>query len=191
MKLPSVTKILDATMSSEKRAALEAWKDRIGREEAERIRQAALLRGRTIDEQIEIFAFTGTCDDQRIVEHLEGYEFVARELPVVSDMHGYQGRLDAVLRMNNRNILVDFKGASRWKQKKYLEDYRLQLGAYFGACRESGMNIDCACVMLFIDGKTKPQLYWQQLHELDEAHAMFVEKVKQYKAMMLENPDVY
>ena len=189
MKLPSVTKILDATMSAEKRIALDAWKELVGHEEAERIRQAAMARGNVIDEQVLIFKDTGMCEDDRISTHLTGYEFVAHELSVVSEIHGYQGRLDAVLRMNDRNILVDFKGATRWKPKKYLDDYRLQLGAYFGACRETGMNIDCACVILFIDGRAKPQLYWQQLHELDEAHMMFVEKVKQYNEMItLDRP---
>ena len=188
MKLPSVTKILDATMAPEKRAALEAWREKVGAEEAERIKQAAFARGRTIDDQVEIFAHTGACDDERISTYLSGYSFIARELPVVSTMHGYQGRLDAVLRMNDRNILVDFKGSTRWKPKKYLDDYRLQLGAYFGACRETGMNIDCACVILFIDGKDRPQLYWQQLHELDEAHGMFVEKVKQYNELIKTEP---
>lgn len=186
-RLPSVTKILDATMAPEKRAALEAWRDRVGHEEAERIKQAAFARGRTIDDQVEIFAHTGECEDLRISTYLSGFVFVARELPVVSNMHGYQGRLDAVLRANHMNILVDFKGSTRWKRKEYLSDYRLQLGAYFGACRETGMNIDAACVVLFIDGKDKPQLYWQQLHELDEAHAMFIEKVKGYRAIQCSN----
>lgn len=183
MKLPSVTKILDVTMPAEKRMALEAWKERIGHEEAERIRQAAMARGNVIDEQVLIFKDTGMCEDARICAYLTGYEFVAHELSVVSEMNGYQGRLDAVLRTNNRNILVDFKGSNRWKQSKYLADYRLQLGAYFGACMESGMNIDAACVVLFVDGRDKPQMYWQQLDELHEAHAMFLERVAQYRLL--------
>lgn len=173
-------------MSEDKRASLQAWRDRVGREEAERISKAALLRGRIIDEQVELLHTTGACEDSRISIYLNGYSFVARELPVVSEMHGYQGRLDAILRMNGRNILVDFKGATRWKPKKYLEDYRVQLGAYYGACLESGMNIDCACVILFIDGRRRPQVYWQQLHELNEAHLIFVDRVKRYYEMKAE-----
>lgn len=183
MKLPSVSKILDATMPEEKRAALEAWVQRVGAEEAERIRTEAIERGNTIDEHVDQFRCMGACPDARISAYLDGYKFVAHEMPVVSEMHGYQGRLDAVLRMNERNILVDFKGSGRWKQKKYLEDYRLQLGAYYGALLEMGYTIDCASVVLFVDGRDRPQVYWQQPHELDEAHAMFLERVRQYKAM--------
>lgn len=181
VKYPSVTRILDATMPHEKRAALEAWKDRVGHEEAERIRQAAIARGNVIDEQIEIVKDGGTCDDSRVSEYLSGFTFVEHEFNVTSHIHRYQGRLDAVLRMNDRNILVDFKGATRWKVSKYLDDYRHQLGAYYGALIEMGMNIDCGCVVLFVDGRPKPQVYWQQPHELEKAHAEFVARVKQYE----------
>lgn len=186
MKLPSVTRILEATMPEEKRAALDAWRDRVGYEESERIRAEAIARGNAIDEQVDIFRNIGSCEDQRICKYLEGYSFVAHELPVTSEMHGYQGRLDAVLRMNGRNILVDFKGASKWKPKRFLSDYRLQLGAYFGALREMNMSIDCGCIVLFIDGRDSPQVFWQQLHELDEAHLLFIERVDQYKQRQSE-----
>jgi hypothetical protein len=184
MKYPSVSRILDATMAPEKRAALEAWKQRVGEEEAERIRQAAMARGNVIDEMVETFMDSGECEDTRISEYLNGYQFVAHELVVVSDMNQYQGRLDAVLRINNRNILVDFKGSTKWKPKKYLGDYNHQLGAYYGALMEAGMNIDCACVVLFIDGRDKPQLYWRQLDELQEAHGEFLQRVKQYREQL-------
>lgn len=189
MKLPSVTKILDATMDPQKRASLEAWKDRVGHEEAERIRQAAMRRGNVIDEQVLLFKDTGACDDDRIANYLAGYGFVAHELSVVSTMHRYQGRLDAVLQFNGRNILVDFKGSSRWKPSKYLEDYGLQLGAYFGACLETGYNIDAGCVVLFVDGKPTPQLHWLKTEELHNSHAVFVKKVAQYYYHMNEPQD--
>lgn len=69
-----------------------------------------------------------------------------------------------------------------------MDDYRLQLGAYYGACRETGMNIDLACVILFIDGKDKPQEYWMEQYELDATHLVFVEKVKQYNELIKTEP---
>jgi hypothetical protein len=180
MKYPSVTRILDATMPPEKRAALNAWKLRVGEEEAERIRQAAIERGNRIDANVLSIKNGGPCDDGRISKYLDGYQFAAHEMNVHSDVHGYCGRFDAVLRMNDRNILVDWKGSNKWKRKKYLADYRLQLGAYFGALVEMGWNIDCAKVVLFVDGMDKPQVFWQQPEELWAAHAEFVERVRQY-----------
>ena len=44
-KLPSVTTILSATQSEEKRQALANWKARLGDQAADRVRDVAALRG--------------------------------------------------------------------------------------------------------------------------------------------------
>ena len=44
-KLPSVTTILQATQSDEKRASLAKWKARVGKVEADKIRDTAASRG--------------------------------------------------------------------------------------------------------------------------------------------------
>lgn len=180
-KYPTVTGILDATMPNEKRAALEAWKMRVGEDEAERIRQAAIERGNKIDTAVLSVKNGEPCEDARIASYIEGYEIVAHEMRICSHIHQYRGRLDAVLRMNERNILVDWKGSGRWKRKEYLSDYTLQLAAYFGALVEMGWNVDCAKVVLFVDGRDKPQVLWQQPDELWRLHEQFVMRVEEYK----------
>ena len=52
-KLPSVTSILSACQSEEKRASLEAWKNRIGEEEATRIKDNAASRGTLMHSVLE------------------------------------------------------------------------------------------------------------------------------------------
>src|SRR6056300_758360 len=44
-KVPSVTTILSATQSEEKKASLDAWRARVGYQEAQRITQQAATRG--------------------------------------------------------------------------------------------------------------------------------------------------
>ena len=44
-KLPSVTTILSATQSEDKKAGLDAWRERVGYQEAARITSQAALRG--------------------------------------------------------------------------------------------------------------------------------------------------
>jgi len=183
MNLPSVSRILDITMPIEKREALNAWRRRIGFEKAEGIIQAAMERGREIDRQVDLYRLEGACADERISGYLNGFDFVHHELSVRSEAGRYQGRFDAVLRINDRNILVDFKGSTRKKPVKYLVDYRLQLGAYYGACCEMGIGVDVACVVLFIDDTPTPQLYWQQLPELTQSHVEFLQRVGQYERM--------
>ena len=53
--LPSVTTILSATKSEEDKAALAAWKERVGKLEADRIKKEASSRGSSIHKFIEEF----------------------------------------------------------------------------------------------------------------------------------------
>ena len=54
-KLPSVTTILKATQSDEKRASLAKWKARVGKVEADRIRDTAASRGTNMHLHLEKF----------------------------------------------------------------------------------------------------------------------------------------
>ena len=52
-KLPSVTTILQATQSEEKRKSLEAWKARMGVQRADRIRDISAMRGTSMLNYLE------------------------------------------------------------------------------------------------------------------------------------------
>ena len=54
-RLPSVTTILKATESEEKKASLQAWKDRVGHKQAEIIKREASNRGTSMHDYIEKF----------------------------------------------------------------------------------------------------------------------------------------
>ena len=54
-KLPSVTTILQATQTDEKRAALEAWKVRVGADEATRTKDQAAERGTAMHRILESY----------------------------------------------------------------------------------------------------------------------------------------
>ena len=53
--LPSVTTILQATQSEEKKASLARWKSKVGENEAERVRNEAALRGTAMHEYLEYY----------------------------------------------------------------------------------------------------------------------------------------
>ena len=53
INLPSVTSVLSATKSEEDKAALAAWKARVGEAEAERIKVEASSRGNSMHKIIE------------------------------------------------------------------------------------------------------------------------------------------
>ena len=52
-KLPSVTTILQATQSEEKKKSLEAWKKRMGAHAADRIRDVSAMRGTSMHTYLE------------------------------------------------------------------------------------------------------------------------------------------
>ena len=52
-KLPSVTTILDATQSAEKRESLKRWQERVGLEEAEKIKDESAARGTAMRKILE------------------------------------------------------------------------------------------------------------------------------------------
>ena len=52
-KLPSVTTILSATQSPEKKASLEAWKAKMGAKAADEVRDTAALRGTAMHTYLE------------------------------------------------------------------------------------------------------------------------------------------
>ena len=52
-KLPSVTTILSATQSDEKKASLAAWKARMGDKAADEVRDTAALRGTAMHTYLE------------------------------------------------------------------------------------------------------------------------------------------
>ena len=54
-KLPSVTTIISATQSEEKRQSLAAWKARLGDTAADRVRDIAALRGTTMHTFLEAY----------------------------------------------------------------------------------------------------------------------------------------
>ena len=54
-KLPSVTTIISATQSEEKRQALANWKARLGDQAADRVRDIAALRGTAMHTYLEAY----------------------------------------------------------------------------------------------------------------------------------------
>src|SRR5210317_1270962 len=52
-KVPSVTTILSATQSPEKKASLDAWRERVGYQEAQRIMNQATTRCTKIQDVVE------------------------------------------------------------------------------------------------------------------------------------------
>ena len=173
-KLPSVTSILQATKSEEDKASLENWKQRVGHEEANKIKIEASNRGTSMHSYIEDF-LKGRVNDS-FFENNEQYKSMAKEIiekgikGKLEEIYGmettlhypekYAGTADLVGIYQGQETIIDFKQANKPKKTDYIQDYFLQLGAYtlahnvvYKTSITSGVILLCTVDNLFQDFK--------------------------------------
>jgi len=142
-KLPSVTTILAATQSDEKRASLAKWKEKIGSNEADNIKNKAASRGTAMHTYLEHHINGGGLLDLSS----EGREAESMAKTIIEkglgDLHEiwgsevvlhypglYAGATDLCGIYQGRDSIVDFKQSNKPKKDEWIEDYKLQLAAY-------------------------------------------------------------
>ena len=142
-KLPSVTTILAATQSDEKRASLEAWKNKVGGIEAERIKNTAANRGTAMHSYLEmhingenlldltIEGLAARSMAQTIIDKglIELQEIWGNEV-VLYYPELYAGQTDLCGVYQGRDSIIDFKQSNKPKRDEWIEDYYLQGAAY-------------------------------------------------------------
>ena len=173
-KLPSVTSILQATKSAEDKASLENWKQRVGYEEANKIKIEASNRGTSMHSYIEDF-LKGRINEN-FFDSNEQYKNMAKEIiekgikGKLEEIYGmetclyypekYAGTADLVGIYQGQETIIDFKQANKPKKTDYIQDYFLQLGAYtlahnvvYKTSITSGIILLCTVDNLFQDFK--------------------------------------
>ena len=144
INLPSVTTILAVTKSEEDKAAIAAWKERVGHAEAERIKNEASSRGSSMHSYIEQFLLGKMNLD--LIEEDNQSKRMAEEIidsglkNKLNEIWGaeatvyypgkYAGTADCIGVYEGRESVLDFKQSNKPKKEQYIEDYFLQLGAY-------------------------------------------------------------
>ena len=142
-KLPSVTTIIGATQSEEKRASLAKWKARLGAQAADRVRDVAAMRGTAMHTFLEAYIRgTGHRDLTSIGKEAEpmAKKIISEGLSGLDEIWGsevvlyypdlYAGATDVVGIYNGRESIIDFKQTNKPKQREWIDDYFIQLGAY-------------------------------------------------------------
>jgi len=142
-KLPSVTTIISATQSERKRKSLAYWKAREGEQQANRIRDIAAMRGTAMHTYLEGYVRgTGHKDLTSIGREAEpmAKKIIESGLRDLEEVWGsevtlyypmlYAGATDVVGIYNGRESIIDFKQTNKPKQREWISDYFVQLGAY-------------------------------------------------------------
>ena len=153
--LPSVTTILNNTMSLEKKEGLEGWAESIGVENAVRIKNEAAHVGEHMHDTLEAMMAGERPKPGRgpLAQHgvRMGAEVFQTILPMVDEVWGlevplhypgaYAGTTDLVGVVNGRPSIVDYKQANRRKEREWLGSYVAQSAMYaiahnhlFGTC---------------------------------------------------------
>jgi len=173
-KLPSVTSILQATQSEEKKASLANWKARVHLEKY-------LLGQLNLELLEEEASKSKKMADEIIEQGIKGK---------LSEIYGteatlyypgkYAGTCDACGVYEGQETIIDFKQSNKPKKEEWIEDYYLQLGAYSLAHNvvhnsniTQGIVLLCTVDNLFQDFRI-------QGVKLEEYQNKFLEKVEQY-----------
>ena len=192
-KLPSVTTILSACQSDEKKASLAAWKAKMGDKAADKVRDDAAERGTAMHKYLEAHIDgTGLKDLTTLGMQAEtmATKIIESGLRDLEEVWGqevtlyypglYAGATDVVGIYNGQPAIIDYKQSNKPKRREWIEDYFEQLGAYcmahnyvYGTKIQSGIILMCTKDFLFQTFEVSGREFVRYQHA-------FLKKVDQY-----------
>ena len=200
IRLPSVTTILAKTKNQ---SYLTAWKNKVGHDKAEAIKNLSSKRGTSMHKFLEHhIAGTGYDDLTEIGCQAKpmAQKIIEEGLLPVSEVHGsevmlhypglYAGSTDLVCIHNGLETIVDFKQSNRPKKEEWVEDYYLQIAAYamahdayYGSEIRQGVIMICT-----------PDLYYQEFkitdHELRKWKHKFLKRLDHYNELIHDEKEI-
>jgi len=195
-KLPSVTTVLGQTQPKEKRESLDRWRQKVGLREAEKITRDAAIRGTAMHKYLEdLILGQRSLDLTPIgVQATNMAEIIVdRGLNDCSEVYGteavlyypglYAGSCDLIAKYKDKLSIIDFKQTNKPKQREWIGDYFLQMGAYgmahdavYGTAIEQGVIMMCSkdgyYQQFMIEGDEFRQAKHNFLGRLNEFYSM-------------------
>ena len=159
-KLPSVTRILESTRD---KAKIDEWVQRVGKEEAERIKTTAATIGTHMHSVIEHMIAGQDLPAPYTQEAIKGYEMgyrlINEQFAHITEVWGseitlyipnrYAGTTDMVGLYKGKPAIIDFKQSNKPKRHEWITDYFHQLSAYALAHDyQFGTEIEMGVVMM-------------------------------------------
>ena len=192
-KLPSVTTILQATQSIEKKAILAKWKQKVGETKAESIKNEAGNRGTIMHRIIEGYITgeghadlsdmgqaAGTMAQTIFKEGLKGRMDEVWGSEITLYYPGlYAGATDLVGIYEGEEAIIDFKQSNKPKRREWIEDYFTQMAAYamahnhvYNTKIQSGVILMCTPGNYFqkfvVKDKEFQQYMWKWVSRVDQ-----------------------
>ena len=205
LKLPSVTTILSKTQSQEKQDGLQAWRERVGYKEAQRITIEAATRGTEMHYVLENYFtnvgylnITKKGNQARIMAHTilhnlgDLSEVWGSEVTLhyIDNDIGWAGSSDLIGKYKQKPTIIDFKQANKPKKAEWIEDYYYQIGAYSLAHKQNygdiAQGLICMCT-----GDLVGQNFFLDTEMVEEYEQKWLERVKLfYKNFNTSSPKV-
>jgi genome maintenance exonuclease 1 len=167
---PSITTVLS---SYNKQAILE-WRQRVGEEKANEISRKAAGRGTKLHNTVEKYLLNEMTDmkiktmmpdikemffDMRKIIDENIGDIYGIEQPLYSHKLKLAGRCDCIAEWNGELAIVDWKTASRTKDKDHITNYFMQATAYAEMFEEiTGKAIETIVVAISVQSES-PQLF--------------------------------
>lgn len=193
--LDRVSNILSETIDSQKKQGLQRWKDRVGAEEAERVKLAATTTGTEMHRMIEDILVGKEVPEDHTNSNfttyinnvdLSKYKPLLIEAPVywIDYVHskGFGGTVDAVLQdlTTGEIVVTDHKSTGKIRADSYYTDYKYQISAYWNAL-ENLYNVEINRADINIaspEGFKCVRLSRQELQEY--WNKFYIERFKKY-----------
>ena len=200
-KLPSVTTILSATQSDEKKKSLADWRARMGPQYADRVRDIAAMRGTAMHRYLEAFIDgSGHKDLTSIGKEAEpmAKRIIESGLGDLEEVWGqevtlyypglYAGATDIVGIYEGQPAIIDFKQTNKAKKREWISDYFCQLGAYcmahnyvYGTKIQSGIILMCSKDLLFQKFEVSGREFVRHQHDFLRKTDQYYKNVPQQK----------
>ena len=190
-KLPSVTTILQATQDAEKAESLKRWTQKVGENEARRVKEQAAKRGTAMHSYLETYLQGGKVLDLRDVgREASGMAetIIDKGFNDLEEIWGsevtlfypnlYAGATDLCGVYQGRESIIDFKQSNKPKRVEWIKDYKLQMVAYamahdqvYNTQIEQGVILMCTPDNFFqkftVNGREFRELKWEWLKRID------------------------
>jgi genome maintenance exonuclease 1 len=183
---PSITTIL----SIRNKKAIDAWKKRVGEEEAAKISYRAASRGTAVHEMAEKYvnndpsykvnAMPNIIADfnniKDILDERVGIVY-GQELPLYSDHLQLAGRVDCVAEWDGVLSIIDYKTSKKAKRKDWITNYFIQETFYAIAWEErTGLPITQLVTVIAVDNDS-PQVFIEHRDNWDKE---LIKAIKDY-----------
>lgn len=194
-KLPSVTTVLSATQSEEKKKGLQEWRKRVGYAKAQEITTEAAGRGTRMHKWLEDYIKTddiGTPGSNPYSQqsHVMAQTIIAEGLVNCDEYWGtevslyypeiYAGTTDLVGLHKGDEAIMDHKQTNRPKKREWIDDYFIQLAAYADAHNVLyGTNIKKGVVFM-CSKDYEYQEFIVEGNEFDKYHQQWLKKLEEY-----------